>query len=248
MEERKLERFRELQLMTRDGLLGAADHEHMKRTMDLSTMPPARQAEFLDAGVYSLVTTQEKRDAANWTATTALLESGAPGICLTAVHHPASSPIASADDDDIGLARELIVVRGSRVMVTWNISVSHGLVNGTVGNVVDVLVQRGVPTSILIAVRRASKTGTATRDHRFAILRSMTSTTQARNHRYRAQDSKTPRQQARLLSVSVPHHARSRRHGSQGAGFDSRESSHRRRDRRAFGRPAIRCTDQGEAS
>ena len=157
MEERKLERFRELQLMTRDGLLGAADHEHMKRTMDLSTMPPARQAEFLDAGVYSLVTTREKRDAANWTATTALLESGAPGICLTAVHHPASSPIASADDDDIGLARELIVVRGSRVMVTWNISVSHGLVNGTVGNVVDVLVQRGVPTSILIAVRRASK-------------------------------------------------------------------------------------------
>ena len=43
-------------------------------------------------------------------------------------------------------------------MVTTNISVKHGLVNGTSGTVVDVLVQDGIAYSVLIAVRRRTAT------------------------------------------------------------------------------------------
>ena len=153
----KLKRFREMQLKARDGALDRADHEHMKSHMSLENMPDERKARFFDPDVYCLVTTRAKRDSANMAATTALIDKGAPGMCIKAVHNPPASAAALADDDEVGLSNELVLVRGSRVMVSWNISVAHGLVNGTVGNVVDILVQKGIPTAVLVAVRRATK-------------------------------------------------------------------------------------------
>jgi hypothetical protein len=156
VETKKLSEFRDLQLRARDGLCTAADHTRMCATMDLSQMSAERRATFFQPDVYALVTTKAKRDQGNMSATTALLDGGAPGVVLAAVHSPENSPAAMADDDDLGLARRLVLALGSRVMVTWNISVNHGLVNGTVGTVVDVLVQDGIAASVLIAVRKAS--------------------------------------------------------------------------------------------
>ena len=152
----KLNAFRDLQLRARDGLLRQSDHGSMRATMDLDGMREDRRATFHEPEVFSLVTTQSKRDQANLTATTALLDSGAPGIVLNAVHSPENSPATVADDDDIGLAKTLVLARGSRVMVTWNISVDHGLVNGTVGKVAGFLVKDGIAASVLVAVRKAS--------------------------------------------------------------------------------------------
>ena len=154
-ETTKLDAFRDLQLRARDGVLERSDHENMRRTMDLAGMLEGRKAEFFAPDVYSLVTTRKKRDQHNFDATTALLNAGSPGIVLKAIHSPENSPAAVAEDDDVGLAKQLLLARGSRVMVTWNITVPHGLVNGTVGTVVDVLVQDGLATSVLVAVRRA---------------------------------------------------------------------------------------------
>ena len=98
----------------------------------------------------------QKRDEANLKATTDLLQQGSPGIRIDAIHSPANSPATVADDDDVGLSKTLVLARGSRVMVTWNISVAHGLVNGTVGKIVDVLVKDGLVQAVLIAVRKAS--------------------------------------------------------------------------------------------
>jgi len=117
----KLKRFREMQLKARDGALDRADHEHMKSHMSLENMPDERKARFFDPDVYFLVTTRAKRDSANMAATTALIDKGAPGMCIKAVHNPPASAAALADDDEVGLSNELVLVRGSRVMVSWQL-------------------------------------------------------------------------------------------------------------------------------
>lgn len=129
----------------------------MRRDMDISAMPTDRARSFYEPDVYALVTTRRKRDEKNMAATTALLDRGQPGRVIHAVHSPTNSPAATADDDDIGLAKTIVLARGSRVMVSWNISVPHGVVNGTVGIVVDILVKDGLETAILVAVKKTAR-------------------------------------------------------------------------------------------
>ena len=156
-ETEKLNRFRELQLKARGGLVTRRDHDVMRRDMDISAMPTDRARSFYEPDVYALVTTRRKRDEKNMAATTALLDRGQPGRVIHAVHSPTNSPAATADDDDIGLAKTIVLARGSRVMVSWNISVPHGVVNGTVGIVVDILVKDGLETAILVAVKKTAR-------------------------------------------------------------------------------------------
>ena len=63
------------------------------------------------------------------------------------------------EDDDIGLPRELMLSIGARVMVTHNISVALGLVNGTVAKVHDIMCgSNQVPSVVLLRVKKASAT------------------------------------------------------------------------------------------
>ena len=149
VESQRLQHFQELQLRARDGELTEADYTHMVEHMDASKRP----TEFEGHNLYHLVTTRKLRDSNNLDTLERQIRGGAPGIAVPAVH---SSPVAErAVDDDIGLARSLILCIGARVMVTKNISVVHGLCNGTIGTVYDVMCNdKGVAVSVLLRVKK----------------------------------------------------------------------------------------------
>lgn len=66
-----------------------------------------------------------------------------------------SDQAGAIDDDELGLVNVQFMCLGSRMMITQNLYVAHGLVNGTIGVVEDIIVDAdGVPTSILVRVRR----------------------------------------------------------------------------------------------
>ena len=79
------------------------------------------------------------------------IDDGEPSITISAVHSPVISAAASANDDDLGLDKDLHLCISARVMVTWNINISLGLVNGTCGIVHDVIMNsNGVVAAILV--------------------------------------------------------------------------------------------------
>ena len=148
-EAARLEQFRQLQLRARDGELTSADHAHFVEHMDVSK----RHADFKADDVYRLVTTRKVRDAKNLEALEVQIRKGAPGISIPAVH--SGPPAERAVDDDLGLARTLLLCLGARVMITKNISVAHGLCNGTMGTVQDVMCSdNGVVVAVLLRVRK----------------------------------------------------------------------------------------------
>jgi len=149
MEAHRLDHFRELQLRARDGTLDEADYRWMVQHMDSMSRP----ADFSGDDMYRLVTTRKLRDAKNLEALEHQIRSGAHGISIPAVH---SSTVAErAVDDDIGLARSLLLCIGARVMVTKNISVAHGLCNGTMGTVYDIICNdTGEAVGVLLRVKK----------------------------------------------------------------------------------------------
>jgi ATP-dependent DNA helicase PIF1 len=146
------ERFRELQLRARDGLLTKEDWEYMRRTMDTSTATEAP-----GPSTHRLVSTREKRDEQNAIELEAAIDEGAPAITIDAIN---SGPAArSASDEETRLASKLHLCIGARVMITHNLSVETGLVNGTTGYVHDVVCDAsGLPTSVLVLVKRRTET------------------------------------------------------------------------------------------
>lgn len=150
VEAQLLDYFRELQLRARDGELTVADYEWMCEHMDASK----RRADFVGhSNLYRLVTTRALRDTHNLDTLERLIRGGAPGISIPAVH---SGPVAERiADDEIGLARTLLLGIGARVMIVKNISVEHGLTNGMMGTVFDVICNtKGDVVSALLRVKR----------------------------------------------------------------------------------------------
>jgi len=69
-----------------------------------------------------------------------LRENGHLVKCLDAKHAMGGSAARSASEDDAGgLAQSLLLSVGSKVMLTQNLWVQKGLVNGISGNVVDIV-------------------------------------------------------------------------------------------------------------
>ena len=86
------------------------------------------------------------------------IEQGAAAVRLKAVTNSVFSE-HGADEEFGNLRRSLTLCIGARVMLTHNLCVSHGLVNGTSGFVEDVIVsQHNVPVAILVKVRRRTAT------------------------------------------------------------------------------------------
>lgn len=149
-----LQQFRELRLRARDGELTEYDYDNFISThLDASK----RRADFAGDDVYRLVTTRKLRDAQNLETLKGHVLNGAPAICIPAVH---SSPIAErAVDDDLGLARSLVLCIHARVMLTKNISVRHGLCNGTMGTVYDIMCnEKGDAVAVLLRVKKRTLT------------------------------------------------------------------------------------------
>ena len=148
------ERFRSLQLRARDGALDEGDYRFMKEHMMLA----GREDEFAGPQTYKLVTTQNARDERNNEEFEAALECGTPSITIPALN---SGPVAmAADDEDMGnLPNELHLCLGARVMISRNLCVDHGLCNGTIGLVHDIIVNdKGIVEAVVLKVRRASPT------------------------------------------------------------------------------------------
>ena len=146
------EAFRELQLRVRDGELTEDDYKFMKEHMMLE----GREREFQGPRTYKFVTTHEARNARNTEAFEAALEDGTPSITIPALN---SGPTAAAaDEEDMGhLPNELHLCLGARVLITRNLCVYHGLCNGTIGIVHDIIVNsKGFVEAVVLKVRRAT--------------------------------------------------------------------------------------------
>lgn len=153
-EAQLLERFRSLQLRARDGELTETDYAFMKEHMSLE----GRETQFAGPDTYRLVTTQAARDEKNNAEFEAALERNIPSLTIPAIN---SGPAAmAADDEEMGnLVNELHLSLGARVMITRNLCVVHGLCNGTIGIVHDILVNdKGIAAAVLLKVRRATPT------------------------------------------------------------------------------------------
>ena len=153
----KLDYFRELQLRARDGELTGSDYDYIFHNMDYAS----RMAEFSGPETYHLVTTRKMRDEHNARELESHIRRGLPAMRIGAIDQPANGKLASMEDEDVGLPCQLHLCVGARVMVTHNLSVTLGLVNGTSETVHDILTDSaGQPVSVLVRVKR----GTATRD------------------------------------------------------------------------------------
>ena len=155
-EREEVEYFKQLQLRARDGELDDADYQYIFNKMDLQSRLAG--GEFSGTDVYRLVTTRKRRDELNAAELDAAIKRGVPAKEIAAIHSPPNSRVVGMSTEDVGLPSSLILCIGARVMVTHNISVPLGLVNGTVGIVHDIICNAsGLASSVLIRVRRGGK-------------------------------------------------------------------------------------------
>ena len=107
---------------------------------------------------YRLVTTRERRDEMNAQALEGELARHQPGIRIKAIHNTELG--AKETTEAFGnLKVSITLCLGARVMITHNLCVSHGLVNGTVGIVRDIIVsgESQIPVAVLVTVRRKTR-------------------------------------------------------------------------------------------
>ena len=80
-----------------------------------------------------------------------LNENGQPIAKIKALHSGPNAAKATSDDAG-GLDLVLLIAQGARVMLTANLWVAAGLVNGTMGTIVDICYLNGSPPDLPVAV------------------------------------------------------------------------------------------------
>ena len=150
-EELLLSRFKEVQLRMRDGEVTDEDwewlHEHCsfgKRVHDMQ-----------GPNVFRLVLSQKQRDDQNAARLEQEIEEKrCPHMKVEAVN--SHRAIAEMDDDVVEIPNELYLCLGARVLITKNLSIKMGIVNGTLGVVHDIVVNSSnKPVAVLVRVKRA---------------------------------------------------------------------------------------------
>ena len=80
-----------------------------------------------------------------------LNENGKPIAIIKALHSGPNATKATSDDAG-GLDPVLLIAQGARVMLRANLWVAAGLVNGTMGTIVDICYLNGAPPDLPVAV------------------------------------------------------------------------------------------------
>ena len=136
-------RFRELLLHLRDGTVSIEDWKLlMTRCLSRVDNPD----DFSDA--LHLYPTREAAAAHNISK---LRSNGQPIATINAVHSGPNTSKASSDDA-AGLEPVISIARGARVMLTSNLWVDAGLVNGAMGTICEICYESGGPPNLPVAV------------------------------------------------------------------------------------------------
>ena len=136
-------RFRELLLHLRDGTVSIEDWKLlMTRCLSRVDNPD----DFSDA--LHLYPTREAAAAHNISK---LRSNGQPIATINAVHSGPNASKASSDDA-AGLEPVISIARGARVMLTSNLWVDAGLVNGAMGTICEICYESGGPPNLPVAV------------------------------------------------------------------------------------------------
>jgi hypothetical protein len=150
-------RFRDVQLRMRDGEITREDYEFLSR-FALSARSNSALDDFKAPDVKKLTTTRANRHDLNIGCLQHEVAKGTPAIHIKA--HNDSKLIEGMHDDVVGVVNDLFLCNGAYVMITHNISVELGLVNGTMGVVFDIIwnTRGNEPLTVLIALRKKTAT------------------------------------------------------------------------------------------
>ena len=136
-------RFREILLRLRDARSDEADWEHLMTQRDGQV---TNKLSFADAlHLFPTVNSVAEHNLKK------LHHNGQPVAAIRAVHSGPRADIASSDDAS-GLDPVVHIARGARVMLTSNLWVEAGLVNGAMGTVQAICYQTGGPPDLPTAV------------------------------------------------------------------------------------------------
>ncbi len=141
----------------RDGENTRVDYDFLSR-FALSAQSDIALDEFKAPEVKKLTTTRASRRDLNMDCLQREVDKGTPAIHIKA--HNDSKLIEGMRDDVIGVVNDLLLCKGAHVMITHNISVALGLVNGTMGVVYDIIwnTRGDEPLVVLLALRKKKST------------------------------------------------------------------------------------------
>ena len=144
--------FREVQMAARGGTLTQKEHDWLYQHCSIKAhQTRGTLGEFESAT--RLVATRKLRDQVNAADMEQLIRNGAPSIVVKAMD--SDTQWLTLKEDEKRLHDELALAIGQNVMVNWNLTVKHGLVNGTRGVVAEVLVNaKNIPVAVILAVKK----------------------------------------------------------------------------------------------
>ena len=137
------------------GTVGAISVGYMDA---LSARSNSALEDFKAPDVKKLTTTRASRHDLNMTCLEHQVKIGTPAIHIKA--HNDTKLIEGMRDDVIGVVNDLFLCKGAHVMITHNICVELGLVNGTMGVVYDIIwnMRGDEPLAVLLALRKTTAT------------------------------------------------------------------------------------------
>ena len=145
--------FRDVQMAARGGYLTKEHHSWLYKNCSIHAAKQRGEwGEFQTAT--KLVATRAMRDKINAADLESLVSSGKPSIVVPAIDN--DTRWLQLGEDKKRLHDVLHLAIGQRVMINWNLTVKHGLVNGTRGLVADVLVNaKGLPVAVILMVKKS---------------------------------------------------------------------------------------------
>ena len=125
--------FMEFLLRLRDGKCTEKDWILVNNNCSIERMNPERKQEFLSPETMSLFSTNLACDKKNSEQLTNLNNP----ICCVEANHDSQTFKKKSSEACRKLQNKIFLALGAKVMLLWNISLAHGLVNGSTGTVID---------------------------------------------------------------------------------------------------------------
>ena len=126
--------FKDMLLRLRDGKFTIEDWNLLTITCYFDLMSKEKRDSFIDNECMHI---NETNAACDRVSRQRLMDLKSPIVLMNAIHVHCSDNTHS-DDNFRRLRPRIYTAIGARMMLTWNISVNVGLVNGSIGNVIDI--------------------------------------------------------------------------------------------------------------